>query len=78
MIPAPGETVNDWWETTGWQDAHRAAARAGGYPEDFDLQTYFLHDVPPEVTGDRREHQRDTPTSPSRSRAHSHAGQYAS
>jgi len=49
MIPAPGETANDWWETTGWQEARRAAARAGGYPEEFDLQTYFLHDVPPDV-----------------------------
>jgi pimeloyl-ACP methyl ester carboxylesterase len=59
MIPAPGETADEWWETTGWQEARRAAARAGGYPEDFDLQTYFLHDVPPEVAADGAEHQRD-------------------
>jgi len=59
MIPAPGETVNDWWETTGWKEARCAAARAGGYSEDFDLQTYFLHDVPAEVAADGAEHQRD-------------------
>lgn len=59
MIPAPGETVDEWWETTGWQEARRAAARAGGYPEDFDLQSYFLHDVPHEIADAGVEHQRD-------------------
>jgi pimeloyl-ACP methyl ester carboxylesterase len=59
MIPAPGETVNDWWQTTGWEEARRAAARAGGYCGDFDLQSYFLHDVPAEVAADGGEHQRD-------------------
>ena len=59
MIPRPGETANEWWETTGWQDARRAAAHAGGYPEDFDLQSYFLHDVPPEVAAAGAEHQRE-------------------
>jgi pimeloyl-ACP methyl ester carboxylesterase len=59
MIPAPGETANAWWETTGWQEARRAAARAGGYPEDFDLQIYFLHDVPSEVAADGAKHRRD-------------------
>src|SRR5262249_48085945 len=48
MIPLPGETASNWWENTGSQDARRAAARAGNYSADFDLQTYFLHDVPPE------------------------------
>ena len=59
MIPAPGETANEWWEATGWQKARRAAARAGGYPESFDLHTYFLHDVPPEVAAGGVRHQRD-------------------
>jgi pimeloyl-ACP methyl ester carboxylesterase len=59
MIPAPGETVSDWWETTCWQEARGAAAHAGGYPEDFDLQSYFLHDVPPEVAADGAKHQRE-------------------
>jgi alpha-beta hydrolase superfamily lysophospholipase len=59
MIPAPGETAGDWWEKTGWQDARVAAARAGGYSETFDLQTYFLHDVPPELAAEGASYQRD-------------------
>jgi pimeloyl-ACP methyl ester carboxylesterase len=59
MIPAAGESAGEWWDATGWQEARRAAARSGGYPEDVDLQTYFLHDVPPEVVADGAEHQRD-------------------
>src|SRR3954451_18006989 len=41
MVPAPGETANDWWDHTGSEPARVAAARAGGYAEDFDLETYF-------------------------------------
>ena len=59
MIPAPGETAGDWWEATGWTEARRAAARAGGYPEGVDLETYFLHDVAPEVAASGAQHQRD-------------------
>jgi pimeloyl-ACP methyl ester carboxylesterase len=50
MIPAPGERAADWGEHTGADDARRAAARAGGYPDSLDLRTCFCHDVPPEVT----------------------------
>jgi pimeloyl-ACP methyl ester carboxylesterase len=49
MIPLPGETPGAWWDNTGWEPARIAAARAGGYPAEFDLATYFLHDVPAEV-----------------------------
>ena len=49
MIPLPGETPGEWWDATGWEEARRAAAERGGYPTEFDLDTYFLHDVPPEV-----------------------------
>jgi pimeloyl-ACP methyl ester carboxylesterase len=49
MIPAPGETAGDWWQNTNWETARRAAAERGGYSPDFDLATYFLHDVPREV-----------------------------
>ena len=59
MIPAPGERAEDWWENTGSEQARRAAARAGGYPEEFDLETYFLHDLPPEVLAGGPERQRD-------------------
>jgi hypothetical protein len=59
MVPLPGETAGDWWEHTGAIDARRGAARAGGYPEAFDLHTYFLHDVPSAVLAEGPDHQRD-------------------
>lgn len=48
MVPAPGETPGDWWTATGAVSARIAGAEAGGYDTDFDLETYFLHDLPPE------------------------------
>ena len=49
MIPVPGETAGAWWGNTGSAQAREAAAERGGYGTDFDLNVYFLHDVPPEV-----------------------------
>lgn len=49
MIPQPGETAGAWWGNTGAVDARIAAAEAGAYPPEFDLSTYFLHDVPEAV-----------------------------
>ena len=49
MIPVPGETAGDWWDNVGATPARDAAAQAGGYPPGYDLETYFLHDVPPEI-----------------------------
>ena len=49
MIPRPGETAGEWWANTGSEEARVAAARDGGYPAEFDLETYFLHDLPAEV-----------------------------
>jgi pimeloyl-ACP methyl ester carboxylesterase len=49
MIPRPQETAGAWWGNTGAVDARIAAARGGGYTPDFDLPTYFLHDVPEAV-----------------------------
>lgn len=49
MIPAPGEKAGDWGDTVGADAARDAAAQAGGYPPGFDLETYFLHDVPPDI-----------------------------
>jgi pimeloyl-ACP methyl ester carboxylesterase len=48
MVPAPGETPGDWWAATSAINARIAAAEAGGYDTDFALETYFLHDLPPE------------------------------
>ena len=51
MIPAPGDTGNDWWEAAGQATSARAAAEREGRDPDapFDLETTFLHDVPAEV-----------------------------
>jgi pimeloyl-ACP methyl ester carboxylesterase len=49
MIPQPGETPGAWWGNTGSEEARVAAARDGGYPAEFDLDTYFLHDLPAEA-----------------------------
>jgi len=58
MLPLPGETAGAWWDAVGSEDARVTAARAGGYPEQFDLDTYFLHDVDPAVAASGEEHQR--------------------
>jgi Alpha/beta hydrolase family len=58
MLPAPGETAGQWWDAVGWEHARRAAAESGGYPAEFDLETYFLHDVPPEVAAAGERYQR--------------------
>ncbi|KRB47159.1 alpha/beta fold hydrolase [Terrabacter sp. Root181] len=58
MLPLPGETAGAWWDAVGSEGARVAAARAGGYPEEFDLDTYFLHDVDPAVAASGEEHQR--------------------
>jgi len=49
MIPQPGETAGAWWGNTGAPEARVAAAEAAGYSAEFDLRTYFLHDVPESV-----------------------------
>lgn len=57
MIPEPGECARDWWSHTGALEAQDAAARAGGYGP-FDVATYFLHDVAPELAVEGETHQR--------------------
>jgi len=49
MIPKPGETAGAWWEATGAVEARIQTAVRRGYPAGFDLETYFLHDVPQDV-----------------------------
>ncbi len=58
MIPRPGETPGAWWDNTGWPDARVAAAQQGGYSPDFDLDVYFLHDVPPDIAAAGEPYQR--------------------
>ena len=59
MIPLPGETAGDWWENTGATRARIAAAESAGYPTEFALETYFLHDLPESVLRSGPAHQRD-------------------
>jgi pimeloyl-ACP methyl ester carboxylesterase len=59
MIPLPGETADAWWDATGSQKARKAAAEAGGYSSEVDLETYFLHDVPADVVAAGESLQRD-------------------
>lgn len=49
MIPKPGETAGAWWGATGAVEAREQAAARGGYATEFDVGTYFLHDVPSEL-----------------------------
>lgn len=58
MIPVPGETAGTWWDNTGAPQAREEAARRHGYPVEFDLAVYFLHDVPPDVAAAGEPHQR--------------------
>jgi pimeloyl-ACP methyl ester carboxylesterase len=46
MIPRSGETPGEWWENVGSEQARTAAAAREGYSAEFDLTTYFMHDVP--------------------------------
>jgi pimeloyl-ACP methyl ester carboxylesterase len=49
MIPKPGETAGQWWGATGAIEAREQAAARRGYAAEFDMGTYFLHDVPQDV-----------------------------
>jgi pimeloyl-ACP methyl ester carboxylesterase len=49
MIPKPGETAGQWWGATGAIEAREQAAARRGYATEFDVGTYFLHDVPHDV-----------------------------
>ena len=52
MVPAPGESPGEWWANTGHQ-----------VPTD-DLEGVFLHDVPPDVAAESREHNKDQSGTP--------------
>jgi hypothetical protein len=48
MVPVPGETPGDWWGATEAIAARTVAARSRGYTDEFELATYFLHDLNPD------------------------------
>jgi pimeloyl-ACP methyl ester carboxylesterase len=49
MIPKRGERAADWGDNVQSTPPRLAAAEAGGYSTDFDLDTYFLHDLAPRL-----------------------------
>jgi pimeloyl-ACP methyl ester carboxylesterase len=51
MIPTPGETAGEWWGNTGQAEAMRSKDLREDRDPDagFDAQTYFLHDLSPEL-----------------------------
>lgn len=63
MIPLPGESAGEWWTTTGAEQARRdLAADEGRDPDDMDSN--FLHDVPPEVVAAASPHLRNQSGTP--------------
>jgi hypothetical protein len=61
MVPAPGETPNDWWANTGYRAAvQEQAAIDGGLTGNDDPYVGFYHDVPralaTEAIGKERNH----------------------
>ena len=71
MIPLPGESAGAWWDNTGQAEAMhdkdtRDGRAAGAAPssDEFDVFTYFLHDVPQAVVDESLEHQRDQSGTP--------------
>lgn len=61
MIPLPGETAGEWWAATGSAEAMRDNdIREGRDPDaNFDLETYFLHDVSADALASLGDEQRD-------------------
>jgi pimeloyl-ACP methyl ester carboxylesterase len=54
MIPAPGETLGEWWSSSGQTAAQRELdVREGRDPDaEFDVMTTFMHDVPQPVVAE--------------------------
>jgi pimeloyl-ACP methyl ester carboxylesterase len=58
MIPIPGETPGEWWDSTASVAARTAAAHRRGYSTNVDVATYFLHDIPSKIRKQAEAHQR--------------------
>jgi pimeloyl-ACP methyl ester carboxylesterase len=53
MVPEPGESAGEWWTNTGHV-----------FPEPFDPEVVFLHDVPPDVAAASIDHVREQSGAP--------------
>jgi pimeloyl-ACP methyl ester carboxylesterase len=63
MIPVPGESPDDWWANTGYEDAvQRQAARDGGSTGSEDPFVSFYHDVPRELAEEAMSKERAHPS----------------
>lgn len=67
MVPAPGETGNDWWDNTGaWAARREQAAWEGRDIDAFDPVDEFLHDVDPALAAQTLIHSTDQSDTPFR------------
>ncbi|REE94844.1 alpha/beta fold hydrolase [Thermomonospora umbrina] len=66
MVPRPGESAGEWWDTTGQGRAMREKAERDGrvLSEEFDPLDVFLHDVPPDVVAESLRHARNQSGTP--------------
>jgi pimeloyl-ACP methyl ester carboxylesterase len=55
MIPQPGETPGDWWDNVSSEQSRTAAAARNGYSPEFEVDTYFFHDVPEALVAEMHE-----------------------
>jgi pimeloyl-ACP methyl ester carboxylesterase len=53
MVPRPGESAGDWWANTGHE-----------FPDPFDPEIVFTHDLPPELAEALLEHVREQSGTP--------------
>lgn len=58
MVPLPGETPGAWWDNVEQAEARVQAAERGGWPVEFDLDAYFLHDVDADIAASGSRYER--------------------
>lgn len=65
MIPSPGESPDEYWETSGCHEAARVqAARDGGLTGNDDPFVTFYHDVPRTLAEEALRHERTQSSTP--------------
>lgn len=61
MVPSPGETPIEWFDSVGWAEAVAEAARTdGGRTGSADPMVGYYHDVPPELAAEAMARERPT------------------
>lgn len=57
MVPAPGESFDEWWTATGQDEAFANQPKWDGRDPSFDdIEGLFLHDVPADVAAESQHH----------------------